>query len=90
MSEKTKVRSAEEIRSLGLDALAEALGPMDAIRFLQSFELGMGDYTKERAHVLNLELDEIVKGIEKAVCRLFCKFIGYHGPVSSVCQRQVG
>jgi len=90
MSEKTKVKNAEEIRKRGIEALAEALGPVDAARFLQSFDLGKGDYTKERAHVLNLELDEIVKGIEKAVCRLFCKFIGYHGPVSSVCQRQVG
>lgn len=38
---------------------------MDAVRFLQSFDLGKGDYTKERAHVLDLELDEIVKGFEK-------------------------
>jgi hypothetical protein len=65
MSEKTTVRSAEEIRRRGLEALAEALGPVDAVRFLQSFDLGKGDYTKERAQVLDLELDEIVKGIEK-------------------------
>ncbi len=65
MSEKTKVRSSEEIRRRGLEALAKALGPVDAVRFLQSFDLGKGDYTKERAQVLDLELDEIVKGIEK-------------------------
>jgi hypothetical protein len=65
MSENAKVRSAEEIRRRGLEALAEALGPVDAVRFLQSFDLGKGDYTKERAQVLDLELDEIVKGIEK-------------------------
>ncbi len=41
------------------------LEPVDAVRFLQSFDLGKGDYTKERAHVLDLELDEIVKEIEK-------------------------
>ncbi len=65
MSSKTDIRSAEEIRRRGIEALAEALGPVDAVRFLQSFDLGRGDYTKERAQVLGLELEEIVKGIEK-------------------------
>lgn len=65
MSHKADFRSAEEIRRRGLEALAEALGPVDAVRFLQSFDLGKGDYTKERAQVLDLELDEIVRGIEK-------------------------
>jgi hypothetical protein len=65
MSSKTDVRSAEEIRRIGIEALAEALGPLDAVRFLQSFDLGRGDYTKERSHVLGLTLDEIFMGIEK-------------------------
>jgi len=65
MSSKTDVRSTEEIRRIGIEALAEALGPLDAVRFLQSFDLGRGDYTKERSHVLGLTLDEIFLGIEK-------------------------
>jgi hypothetical protein len=65
MSSKIDVRSIEEIRKLGIEALAEALGPVDAVRFLQSFDLGRGDYTKERDQVLSLELDEIVFGVEK-------------------------
>ncbi len=65
MSSKIEVRSIEEIRKCGIAALAEALGPVDAVRFLQSFDLGRGDYTKERARVLGLELDNIVKEIEK-------------------------
>ena len=65
MSSKTDVRSTEEIRRIGIEALAEALGPLDAVRFLQSFDLGRGDYTKERSHVLGLPLDEIFMGIEK-------------------------
>ena len=65
MSSKTDVRSKEEIRRIGIEALAEALGPLDAVRFLQSFDLGRGDYTKERSHVLGLTLDEIFLGIEK-------------------------
>jgi hypothetical protein len=55
----------QEIRRREIEALAEALGPVDAVRFLQSFDLGKGDYTKERAQVRDLELDEIVKRIEK-------------------------
>ena len=65
MSSKTDVRSTEEIRRIGIEALAEALGPLDAVRFLQSFDLGRGDYTKERSHLLGLTLDEIFMGIEK-------------------------
>ena len=65
MSSKTDVRSTEEIRRIGIEALAEALGPLDAVRFLQSFDLGRGDYTKERSHVLGLTLNEIFMGIEK-------------------------
>ena len=65
MSSKADFRSAEEIRRIGIEALAEALGPVDAVRFLQSFDLGRGDYTRERSHVLDLTLDEIFRGIEK-------------------------
>ncbi len=65
MSSKIEVRSIEEIRRCGITALAEALGQVDAVRFLQSFDLGRGDYTKERARVLELELDDIVKEIKK-------------------------
>ncbi len=49
MSEKTKVRSAEEVRRRGIEALAEALRPVDAVRFLQSFDLGSGDSTEAHA-----------------------------------------
>ena len=72
---KADFRSAEEIRKIGIDALVEALGPVDAVRFLQSFELGRGDYARERSHVLGLTLDEIFMGIEiikKRVNRIEC------------------
>ena len=65
MSSKADIRSTEEIRRIGIEALAEVRGPVDAVRFLQSFDLGRGDYTKERSHVLGLTLDEIFMGIEK-------------------------
>lgn len=34
MSSKADFRSTEEIRRIGIEALAEALGPVDAVRFL--------------------------------------------------------
>ncbi|MDD1685634.1 hypothetical protein [Methanoregula sp.] len=37
-----------QIQSEGYDALADALGPEDAVRFIRSFDPGRGDYTKER------------------------------------------
>jgi len=37
-----------EIRKAGLQALAKALGPIGMVRFLQQYECGIGDYTKER------------------------------------------
>ena len=36
------------IREQGLDALVKALGSVDMVRFLQQFELGSGDYTRDR------------------------------------------
>jgi hypothetical protein len=59
------VRSINEIRKLGIDALAEALGPVDMARFLQSFDLGSGDYTKQRAKWLDQSLEEIVAEIKR-------------------------
>jgi hypothetical protein len=53
-----------EIRKKGLDALNNALGPIGMVRFLQQFESGSGDYTKERDQWLNdLTLDSIVEEI---------------------------
>lgn len=38
----------EEIRLAGLDALARELGPVGMVRFLQQFETGNSDYSKDR------------------------------------------
>ena len=43
----------------------QSLTPIDIVRLQQSQNPGKGDYTKERSHVLDLEMDEIVRGIEK-------------------------
>lgn len=65
MSSKADARSTNEIRRQGIEALAAALGPVDAVRFLQIFDLGKADYTRDRAKWLDLEIDEIVHEIER-------------------------
>ena len=36
------------LRKTGLEAVAKAVGPLGLVRFLQQFETGAGDYTRER------------------------------------------
>jgi hypothetical protein len=44
----TESKTIAEIQSEGYDALVNALGEEDAVRFIRSFDPGSGDYTKER------------------------------------------
>jgi len=60
-----KVRTLNEIRKRGIEALAKALGPIEMVRFIQSFDLGKGDYTKERFQWLEQDMDEIINEIER-------------------------
>lgn len=48
-----------EIRTMGLQALKDALGPVGMARFIQQFDSGHGDYTKEKQNVPDVDLDEI-------------------------------
>ncbi|MBW4561202.1 MAG: hypothetical protein KME32_08570 [Mojavia pulchra JT2-VF2] len=41
-------RTQQEIIRQGYQALVDSLGVVDAIRFIQHFSPGQGDYTKER------------------------------------------
>ena len=41
-----------EIRIMGIKALARELGPVGMARFFQQFDSGEGDYTKERKALL--------------------------------------
>jgi hypothetical protein len=53
------------IRKLGLEALAKALGPIGMVRFLQQYEGGIGNYTKERQELLkDFTVKDIVKEIK--------------------------
>lgn len=37
-----------EIRTVGIRALSDALGPVGMVRFMQQYDVGYGDYTKEK------------------------------------------
>jgi hypothetical protein len=41
-----------EIRTIGFDALIRELGPAGAVRFIQQYEAGHGDYTRNRRKLL--------------------------------------
>ncbi len=63
---KKKIRSLNEIRLEGTEALYDRLGPVGMVRFLQQYETGKGDYTEDRKHWLgSLTVDDIVKDISK-------------------------
>ncbi len=51
----------EEIRKQGIAALAQQLGPVGMIRFLQQFESGHGDYSVERHQWLPDDLEAIAR-----------------------------
>ena len=58
-----KTRTLHEVHTEGMDALLKALGPVDMIRFLQMFDEGKGDYTKERKTWLKNDVHEISREI---------------------------
>lgn len=53
------MKTISEVRKEGIQALTKSLGPVDMARFIQSFESGSGDYTKERHEWLPDNLDDI-------------------------------
>lgn len=55
-----------QIQQTGLELLSRELGPVGMIRFLQMFETGHGDYTKERQEWTEEQsVDEIVHRIRQ-------------------------
>ena len=48
-----------EIRNAGIKALQDALGPVGMVKFMQQYDMGYGDYTKEKQKQPDISLDEI-------------------------------
>lgn len=59
--------TGEQIRARGLAALRRELRRAGLVRFLQHFEPGSGDYTRERGELLSeLTMDELRKRVRRA------------------------
>ena len=58
------LNSPIEVRRAGISALNEALGPVGMTIFLQQFENGTGDYTKEKYEKPDIPLDELVSQMD--------------------------
>ena len=61
MNETININNLAEIRKIGLQALKEALGPVGMVKFIQQYENGSGDYTKEKYQLPDLTIEEIDK-----------------------------
>ncbi len=62
----SKVKSIQEIHKIGYLALVQALGPINAARYMRSCENGFGDYTKERKNLLSNDFERVVSDIIQA------------------------
>ena len=62
------VKELENIRTLGLKALSEELGPIGMMKFIQMYSDGKGDYTTEKKEILDNvsieDFDEFINNIE--------------------------
>lgn len=59
-----QMMTPQQIRVAGLAALSRELGLVGMIRFMQQFELGQGDYSKDRHQWLDkYTVDDIAKMI---------------------------
>jgi len=62
----TEARPLIEVNQQAINLLYKELGVVDAVRFLNQFTQGYGNYTQEREVIFaNKSLDDIVSEIEK-------------------------
>ena len=62
----TQAMSLEQIRIAGMEALPRELGIVGMVRFLQQFETGHGDYSKDRHKWLDdQDMDTVLKRIRE-------------------------
>lgn len=59
------VKSQAALRAAGMQVLVESLGPVGFARFIQQFETGYGDYTKEKYLNSGPSMDEIEQELQK-------------------------
>lgn len=61
-----RLMTPQQIRVAGLAALSRELGLVGMIRFMQQFEMGKGDYSKDRHEWLDqYSVDDIAKMVRE-------------------------
>ena len=61
-----QMMTPQQIRAAGLTVLARELGLVGMIRFMQQFEMGQGDYSKDRHQWLDqYTVDDIAKMVQE-------------------------
>jgi hypothetical protein len=68
---KTKLLTPMELRQQGFAVLIEHLGIANALRFMRQFEVGQGDYTKERDVIFEGETVDQIAAKMRASRRQF-------------------
>lgn len=61
---KINIKNPAEVQIAGMLTLKKALGSMGTVRFLQQFDQGKGDYTKEKYTKPDPPIDEVIAGME--------------------------
>lgn len=54
------VKPLHQIQQEGLDVLVDTLGMADAIRFLQIYDMGSGDWTEDRKKILERDPESLL------------------------------
>jgi len=63
---KAKSMGPGQNRCTGLAAFIKSHGPTGMARFIQQYDMGTGNYTKDRSNWLNqMSLEEVISGISK-------------------------
>jgi hypothetical protein len=64
---QTHKLSPAQLRQRGIKALVQALGAVGMVRFLQQFDQGSGDYSRDRNAILaDMTLEDAIAQIKQA------------------------
>ena len=68
MNRVLDIRNPILINRIGIEVLIRELGRIGAINFIQQYDRGNGDYTKERSQYFdNMSVDDICADIKKEI-----------------------
>ena len=56
---KYNINDPKEIRVIGMQALMDVLGPVGTAKFIQQYDTGHGDYTKEKYDIPDMTFEEV-------------------------------